>query len=576
VRQKQQCEERLVRQRKEQREHAQAMAEKEAQCKQAMEIFISLRREAEARQSECEAAENEWNSFRETHGSPDLIRDRLKALDDASRAAGANPDSRMEQLRQLVAEAEQTLEHLRRQHAANEIRKHLKEGETCPVCEQVIRRLPEVSAVSAVDAARELVTMAKSEYDAFRKRFDAWRAARERAAGCTEELLRHGLALEAAVIQARKAHAEAAAAHNEAQHAVTRAQSALELTAARLAGLDREMKQTQDELRHLSVELAKYPDWAPLPLSELEASLEDQNAAKAKRNALIQEKQQLQNAAMESEARQLALKATIQARREEAERADSRSAELRPALQPHLESPMLGADEAEHFTAKLRGIEQQTAAANVAIGKARAEVSQLREQLHVAAEMRKQTEELKREAEICHQLGNLLKADQFIAYIQREALERLAGEASKQLATLSSGNYTLTLSSDRNEFFVVDNWNGGAERPARTLSGGESFLASLSLALAFSQGLAGFGGEQSRSKLDSLFIDEGISSLDSDSLEIAISALEALTVGDRMVGVISHIAELGDRLNARIRVERTASGSRIHVDAGPAAATARA
>lgn len=237
---------------------------------------------------------------------------------------------------------------------------------------------------------------------------------------------------------------------------------------------------------------------------------------------------------------------------------------------------MLGADEAEHFTAKLTGIGQQIKAANVGVGKAQAEIEQLEEKLRSVARMRNEIEQLRGEADSYRQLGYLLRADQFIAYIQREALERLAREASEQLSTLSSGNYTLTLSDDKNEFFVVDNWNGGEVRSAKTLSGGESFLASLALALALSQGLAGFGGEQSRSKLDSLFIDEGISSLDADSLEIAISALESLTVGNRMVGVISHIAELGERLNARVRVEKTATGSRIRVDSSPEARTANA
>jgi exonuclease SbcC len=576
MRQKQRCDEKLMLQRKEQRARAQEAVQREAAAKQASEHFERSAHDADTRKAEWQTAEKAWNSFRETHGSPDLIQGRLEDLDAAMRAVGANPEARLEELRQLVGQAEQTLEHVRQQHAANEIRRHLKDGETCPVCEQVIHKLPAVSAVAAVDAVRELVGKARSEYDAFKKRFDAWHSARAKAAGLTEELLQQGRALEAAARTAQKAHADAVEVLNQAQHAATIAKSALELIASQMAGLDREIRQTQDELRSVSAELAKYPDWAPLPLSELEASLEDQNAAKAKRDTLLQEKQRLQSAAAESEAKRLTLHATVQAKREEAERADRRMAELRSALQPHLESPMLGADEAEHFTAKLTGIGQQIKAANVGVGKAQAEIEQLEEKLRSVARMRNEIEQLRGEADSYRQLGYLLRADQFIAYSQREALERLAREASEQLSTLSSGNYTLTLSDDKNEFFVVDNWNGGEVRSAKTLSGGESFLASLALALALSQGLAGFGGEQSRSKLDSLFIDEGISSLDADSLEIAISALESLTAGNRMVGVISHIAELGERLNARVRVEKTATGSRIRVDSSPEARTANA
>lgn len=94
------------------------------------------------------------------------------------------------------------------------------------------------------------------------------------------------------------------------------------------------------------------------------------------------------------------------------------------------------------------------------------------------------------------------------------------------------------------------------------MSGGESFLASLSLALALSDGIAGYSEEGTKARLESLFIDEGISSLDPDALDTAIAALASLKDRDRrMVGVISHIAELGSRLPAQIQVEKEQGGS---------------
>ena len=574
VRQKQKTEERLAAQRKDQRARSQQVAPREVAARQAAESLAKCISEAEARKREAQDAEQRWIAFRESHGSPDFVSGRLKDLDTASKAAGENPEQRMEGLRQLVVEAEQALEHLRQQHAANEIRKHLKDGDPCPVCEQVIRKLPAVAAVSTVDAAKELVTRAKTEHDAFRKQFDAWQSARDKAAGLSEELLQQGITLEAAAKSAQQVHAGAVAAQHQAQQADTVAQSELKMIQSQIADLDRQIKATQEELRNVSADLAQYSDWAPMPLAELEASLEDQNAAKGKRDELLAERVRLQGASREAAAGQLSLQNTIREKQADAERSERLVAELRAQVQPHLASPMMGADEADHFAAMVKGIEQQLSAANIGLGKRRATIEHLEQQLKAVAGMRSEIERATQEAAVYHQLGYLLRADQFVAYIQREALVRLAGAASEQLTTLSSGNYTLTLSDDSNEFFVVDNWNGGEVRSAKTLSGGESFLASLALALALSQGLSGFGGDQSRAKLDSLFIDEGISSLDFDSLETAIAALESLTVGNRMVGVISHLAELGDRLNARIRVDKTPAGSRIRMDSTAGSANA--
>ena len=105
------------------------------------------------------------------------------------------------------------------------------------------------------------------------------------------------------------------------------------------------------------------------------------------------------------------------------------------------------------------------------------------------------------------------------------------------------------------DMVVIDRWNGNEERPVETLSGGEAFLTSLSLALALSEMSRG------RTQLNSLYLDEGFGTLDSQTLDIAISALEGLRLAGRTVVVISHIAELTRRIPVRIAVEKMGSGS---------------
>jgi exonuclease SbcC len=96
----------------------------------------------------------------------------------------------------------------------------------------------------------------------------------------------------------------------------------------------------------------------------------------------------------------------------------------------------------------------------------------------------------------------------------------------------------------------------------KTLSGGESFLASLSLALALSEQAPSLAAS-ARSRVTSLFLDEGFGTLDEETLQVVIGAVEVLGGDDRMVGVVTHVAELAERLPSRIVVEKSPRGSRI-------------
>ncbi|MFL5735834.1 MAG: AAA family ATPase [Actinomycetota bacterium] len=159
-------------------------------------------------------------------------------------------------------------------------------------------------------------------------------------------------------------------------------------------------------------------------------------------------------------------------------------------------------------------------------------------------------------------LAKELRADRVISFLQAEALQLLAAAGSQRLATLSSDRYRLAFEGD--EFFVVDTWNGEERRSVRTLSGGETFLASLALALALSEQVRSLSVSE-KARIDSLFLDEGFGTLDPESLEVVVDAIEQLGGDGRMVGVITHVQELAIRLPARIEVEKSPRGSRLTV-----------
>ena len=157
-----------------------------------------------------------------------------------------------------------------------------------------------------------------------------------------------------------------------------------------------------------------------------------------------------------------------------------------------------------------------------------------------AARLGEQMAQHERAAQVAKSLAQNLRANQFERWLLTEALDALVGGASRILRELSSGQYDLT--HDKGEFFVVDHGDAGLRRGVRTLSGGETFQASLAMALALSEQLAGL--TSASASLESIMLDEGFGTLDADTLDVVASTLENLAArGDRMVGVVTHVLE---------------------------------
>jgi exonuclease SbcC len=176
-------------------------------------------------------------------------------------------------------------------------------------------------------------------------------------------------------------------------------------------------------------------------------------------------------------------------------------------------------------------------------------------------EMEQQIGEDRRRAALLDSLARDLQQNRFGEYIVQETLGVLAAQASEELLRISGGRYRLV--AGEGDFEVVDQANADERRSVRTLSGGETFLASLALALALSRHIGELAGEGLGARLEAVFIDEGFGTLDPATLDEVIDALERLREDDLVVGVISHVPELAARIRVGLEVRTEDGRSRV-------------
>ena len=154
------------------------------------------------------------------------------------------------------------------------------------------------------------------------------------------------------------------------------------------------------------------------------------------------------------------------------------------------------------------------------------------------------------------------------SFVLAARLEEVAAAASERLLKMTSGRYSLVHTDARRGagrsglgLLACDAWTG-VDRDTSTLSGGETFLASLALALGLADVVT---AEAGGTRIEALFVDEGFGSLDEDTLEEVMTVLDGLREGGRMVGIVSHVAELRQRIPAQIRVRKGQAGSHLAV-----------
>ena len=188
----------------------------------------------------------------------------------------------------------------------------------------------------------------------------------------------------------------------------------------------------------------------------------------------------------------------------------------------------------------------------------------MRERLDTLKGLLEEKAKKEHELSLLNDLDNLFKGKKFVEFVAMYQLKYVSLEASKQLKSITNGNYGLEI-DEAGRFIIRDYKNGGAIRDASTLSGGETFLASLALALALSAQIQLKGS----APLELFFLDEGFGTLDEKLLDVVMGSLEKLHHERFAIGIISHVDSIKNRVPVKLIVnaaEAGVSGSKVKVE----------
>ncbi|MGH8925367.1 MAG: AAA family ATPase [Acidimicrobiia bacterium] len=194
---------------------------------------------------------------------------------------------------------------------------------------------------------------------------------------------------------------------------------------------------------------------------------------------------------------------------------------------------------------------------------ARTKREQVAAALEDAARCTQEREEAAADKELARQLTLVLRADKFRKWLFDEVFAALVSGANKLLADLTRGQYQLAMAG--RDFEVIDHLSAGNRRSVKTLSGGETFLVSLALAIALAEEVATSAGAIG---LDSFFLDEGFGTLDAESLEVVAGVIADLGAQGKLVGIVTHVAELAEQMPVRYEIRKGAQGASVGVATG--------
>lgn len=462
----------------------------------------------------------------------------LKTSHDAATAKGDSALQKVQDAQAALDAAVAAQAEAQRAHSAQHLAADLKAGEPCPVCLQPVAKLPEHARPQALDATDKAVTAARKAYDradaAHKKIADEMKALSAQMDALEAQMAKLDLALKKwpdadkaseRLIQIEKA----SLAISEAQEKERAARRELKTADEELQGLKRAAEDQRDLFEQTRDSLAELK---PPP---------------AGRKNLVEDWEKLLAWAAE---RATSLGETLAAGTKEVDEVTIERDELIRATLDTCSDCGIETD-----------AEGLTEAVIKASGEAKAEVTRIEGAIKEAKAIRLKLKELEAERELSNSLAQHLRANGFERWLVNEALHKLVAGATEILLSMSDGKYSLKV-GDKGSFLVIDHHDADQTRPVKTLSGGETFQASLALALSLSDRLIELAAQGS-ARLESIFLDEGFGTLDPQALGMVASTVENLSAKGRVVGIITHVRELADEIPIQFRVRKEGRSSTI-------------
>ncbi|MGL4608147.1 MAG: AAA family ATPase [Trueperaceae bacterium] len=464
------------------------------------------------------------------------------------------------------------------------LREHLHEGEACPVCEQLVQTLP-----PKIDSNIHVLKQQRDDLDTQVKQMRESYQEVKVSLGANKERLTEG---EKTLERLTKKRDEAKAAlesliatFNEFGKDLKRIDGALQhkkhsllialakQISEQTGGVDvaETQKRLQQEKRDLTEKLKSAEvalrnlerelDKLEAEVTSLEQQLTDIQSEAETHQSTVQDVLGKANFASVHEVKQAVLsslqmktlEAELSSFQSQKEVAERRDVELQAKLSgKSFDEAHYGTlhDEAKQLTLRLGEVQKN-------FGAAERDLKFIDDMLEKAKMLRRELEGHHQTYETYRQLSLDLRGNEFQDFLLNQMQSKLAARASHIIREVTEKRYDLRLLES--EYHVYDAW-AGETRSAKTLSGGETFIASLALALALSEILVG------NKTLGALFLDEGFGTLDADTLESVAEVLEHLSSEGRMVGLITHVQSLADRLPARLIVTKSSEGSSVTWD----------
>ncbi len=490
--------------------------------------------------------------FRDRRELASLLTSQAAAAEKASQAEQASAAGLMA-AETTQRDATWALEQARDAHAAAHLAGGLAVGTPCPVCLRPVDSVPGHPAPASLDAAE--TELAKAERQ-LRDARDLARRAAEAAAKAhgavsgTRERFAQVVALLDGVPLVADSSADVSTAEDLVTAELARVDAAVKDLQARRTSA-REARTGLDAARKAREALTGEERQAWASFRRTRDALVALAAPEADGTGLAVAWQALSSWAAEKHA------ATAARLRE----LDAEAAKLRAQVSGEEAALAAMLDDAGLTGIGIADPLKALAAIAAAHAKAEADLSALEGTVQRAVALGERVRQLREEEHVAAMLGNLLRATAFERWLCGEALDTLVVEASQTLMELSGGHYQLDR-DERNELVVIDFQDAAVSRPVHTLSGGETFQASLALALALSRQVVSLSA--GLRDLNSMFLDEGFGTLDEDTLETVAATLERLAAdSERMVGVITHVPALAERVPVRFVVSRDAGTSAI-------------